>query len=75
MNHSKITKLFGLLILMGLAISACAPAAEAPAAEAPAAEEPAAEEPAAEEEKTIIGLSFSDFATERWKNEEILMRK
>jgi len=24
--------------------------------------------------KTKIGLSFSDFATERWKNEEILMR-
>jgi D-xylose transport system substrate-binding protein len=25
--------------------------------------------------KTKVGLSFSDFATERWKNEEILMRK
>lgn len=25
--------------------------------------------------KTKIGLSFSDFATERWKNEEVLMRK
>jgi len=25
--------------------------------------------------KTKIGLSFSDFATERWKNEETLMRK
>jgi D-xylose transport system substrate-binding protein len=25
-------------------------------------------------EKVIVGLSFSDFATERWKNEEILMR-
>src|ERR1051325_4184914 len=25
--------------------------------------------------KTKIGLSFSDFATERWKNEEQLMRK
>ncbi|MBK9601482.1 MAG: substrate-binding domain-containing protein [Anaerolineales bacterium] len=24
--------------------------------------------------KTKIGLSFSDFATERWKNEEVLMR-
>ncbi|MFZ5879557.1 MAG: substrate-binding domain-containing protein [Chloroflexota bacterium] len=25
--------------------------------------------------KTKVGLSFSDFATERWKNEEILMRQ
>jgi len=25
-------------------------------------------------EKTKVGLSFSDFATERWKNEEVLMR-
>jgi D-xylose transport system substrate-binding protein len=25
--------------------------------------------------KTKVGLSFSDFATERWKNEEVLMRK
>src|SRR5512134_2027386 len=25
--------------------------------------------------KVKIGLSFSDFATERWKNEEVLMRK
>jgi len=24
--------------------------------------------------KTKVGLSFSDFATERWKNEEVLMR-
>jgi D-xylose transport system substrate-binding protein len=54
------------------------PAAEEPAAEEPAAEEPAAEEPAAEEpaaeEPIKVGLSFSDFATERWQNEEILMR-
>src|SRR5512140_45395 len=25
--------------------------------------------------KTKVGLSFSDFATERWKNEDALMRK
>ncbi len=30
--------------------------------------------PAASGEKIKVGLSFSDFATERWKNEEILMR-
>ena len=80
MKLSKITKVFGLLILAGLVISACAPAApaapaaEAPAAEAPAAEAPAAEAPAAAA-KTIIGLSFSDFATERWPLEDALMRK
>ncbi len=26
-------------------------------------------------EAIIVGLSFSDFATERWKNEEILMTR
>ncbi len=31
-------------------------------------------ESAAPTEKIKVGLSFSDFATERWKNEEILMR-
>jgi D-xylose transport system substrate-binding protein len=43
---------------------------------APAAEEPAAEEAAevAADEPIKVGLSFSDFATERWKNEEVLMR-
>ena len=61
------------------AAAPAAPAAEAPAGEAaPAAEaaapaaEAAAEAPAGEPIK--IGLSFSDFATERWKNEEILIR-
>ncbi len=29
----------------------------------------------AKADKVKVGLSFSDFATERWKNEEILMRK
>jgi D-xylose transport system substrate-binding protein len=37
-----------------------------------AEEAPAAEEPAAEE-KVIVGLSFSDFATERWPIEDELM--
>jgi len=76
MKSSKILKIFGLLILAGLILGACAPAAEAPAAEEPAEEVVVEEEeePAAVEEKMIVGLSFSDFATERWKNEEILMR-
>ena len=54
------------------------PKAEAPQAEAPKAEAPQAEAPKAEAPtggKTIVGLSFSDFATERWKNEQVLMEK
>ena len=79
MFRSKSIKLIGLIVLAVMIIGACTPAAATPAAmeaEEASAEEAAA--PAAEEmapsEKTIIGLSFSDFATERWKNEEVLMR-
>ncbi|MBI5952209.1 MAG: substrate-binding domain-containing protein, partial [Chloroflexi bacterium] len=32
------------------------------------------QEQAASDGKIKVGLSFSDFATERWKNEEVLMR-
>ena len=65
------------LVIAVLIFAACAPEAAAPAeeveAEAEVAEEaPAAEEPAAEE-KVIVGLSFSDFATERWPIEDELM--
>ncbi len=61
--------IFASLIIAVLVFAACAPAAAAPAeAEAEVAEEAAADE------KIVIGLSFSDFAVERWKNEEILMR-
>jgi D-xylose transport system substrate-binding protein len=60
------------IVVMALSgLLACTPQAAAPAEE-PAAEAPAAEQPA---EKIKVGLSFSDFATERWKNEEILMRQ
>ncbi len=69
MIRSKSWKFVSLLILAVMIVSACAPAATAAPAEAAA---PAAEKPA---EKTIVGLSFSDFAIERWKNEEVLMRK
>jgi len=83
MNFKK----FALVLLVVLTISSMligctstAPAANAPA---PAAEEPAApaadsadtaEEVPAVAEPIKVGLSFSDFATERWKNEEVLMR-
>ncbi len=64
-----------LLVLVAGMLFGCTTkkATEAPVAEEPAAEEPAAEEPAAEE-AIKIGLSFSDFATERWSTEEALMR-
>jgi len=68
-----IASLLGLLVAASMLLSACAPAAT-PAPAKPAATEAAAQ-PAAPAEKIKIGLSFSDFATERWKNEEVLMRK
>ena len=67
-----LTLVMAVVMLVG-SLSACAPAAatEAPAAatEAPAAatEAPAAAEP------ILVGLSFSDFATERWKPESVLL--
>jgi D-xylose transport system substrate-binding protein len=42
--------------------------------EEPAEEEAMDEEEPAADEPIKVGLSFSDFATERWQNEEILMR-
>ena len=75
-----------LLPLLGLAViaivlSACGgatpTAAPAAATEAPAAatQAPAATEAPAAAGKIKIGLSFSDFATERWKPEADLMTK
>ncbi len=66
--------LFILFVLAVIAsvVMACAPVA-APAggdAAAPAGDTAAA--PAGE--KIKVGLSFSDFATERWKNEEVILR-
>jgi len=69
---SKITRLIVAILTLALiatSLFGCTtPTAEPSQPEAPE-EEPAA--PA--EGATIVGLSFSDFATERWKNEEILM--
>jgi len=73
MFRSKSIKTIGLIVLAVMLVGACTPAAATPAMEAEEAA-PAAEEAMASDEKTIIGLSFSDFATERWKNEEVLMR-
>ncbi len=61
---SKIARLVFTLVLLAMfatSLVACGGAAS-----------PAQQQPAA---KIKVGLSFSDFATERWKNEEVLMRK
>jgi D-xylose transport system substrate-binding protein len=65
-----------LALIASLILAACgqqAPAA-APTA-APAAGGEATAAPAASGGTIKVGLSFSDFATERWKNEEVLMRR
>jgi D-xylose transport system substrate-binding protein len=74
MQSKTRRSLFILFVLAVIAsvVMACAPVA-APAggdAAAPAADSAAA--PAGE--KIKVGLSFSDFATERWKNEEVILR-
>ncbi len=63
MKSTKYFKLVSFLLLIAIAITACATPTEAPET---------VEEPEAEE-KVIVGLSFSDFAVERWKIEDELM--
>ena len=58
MKNNKVILTIVALITIVSLLAGCAPKAAAPAAG----------------EKVKIGLSFSDFATERWKNEEVLMR-
>ncbi len=69
MKHKTNRLIFALVALLVIAstLLGCTTPAATPAAEKPAAEKPA--------EKIKVGLSFSDFATERWKPEEELMRK
>jgi len=74
------------LALVGSMLVACgSPATEAPVVETEApmdeteapvveTEAPMVETEAPSGEAIKVGLSFSDFATERWKNEEVLMR-
>jgi D-xylose transport system substrate-binding protein len=76
-----VSFVMALSMLVGCAAptATAAPAAAAPAAAAPAAATaapaaPAAAAPAAGG-KIKVGLSFSDFATERWKTEDDLMTK
>ncbi len=71
----RILVITAILVLAGV-LAACAapPAGTAPAAggDAAATTESAA---APSGEKIKVGLSFSDFATERWANEEKILRK
>ena len=70
--HRKLSLLVVLAVLASIVMACTAPAA-APTggAAAPAAGDQAA---APAGEKIKVGLSFSDFATERWKNEEVILR-
>jgi D-xylose transport system substrate-binding protein len=61
-----------LVAIMATSLVACGGSAAPAATAAPAAVATTA--PAATA-KIKVGLSFSDFATERWKNEDALMRK
>ena len=79
-SYRSIFAVLSLLVIASM-LAACggtptptaAPAAAEPAAAEPTKAEAAA--PAAAEGKVKIGLSFSDFATERWKNEDALLHK
>ncbi len=80
MNHKffrSILLIVAAMMVMAL-VAACGGAAPTAAPEEPAAaeESAAAEEPAepAAGEPIKVGLSFSDFATERWKPEEEILR-
>ena len=72
----QMFKLIATVALFSMLLSACGGGATptaAPATQAPAA--PATQAPAAPAGKIKVGLSFSDFATERWKGEQVLMEK
>lgn len=59
----RLVMVFAVLVMIAAALIACA------------APQTGGSQPAPSTEKVKVGLSFSDFATERWKNEEQLMRK
>ena len=85
-QKSRFILILAVLAAIASLLAACAvpatPAAPAAGGEAAATEAaaPAADTGAAADtaastgEKIKVGLSFSDFATERWKNEEIILR-
>ncbi|HAJ34066.1 MAG TPA: D-xylose transporter subunit XylF [Chloroflexi bacterium] len=72
--HRKVSLLIVLAMIASIVMACTAPAA-APAGGGEAAAPASGGEAAAPAgEKIKVGLSFSDFATERWKNEEVILR-
>jgi D-xylose transport system substrate-binding protein len=69
--HRKVSLLVVLAVIASIVMACAAPAAAPTGGEAAA---PAGEAAAPAGEKIKVGLSFSDFATERWKNEEVILR-
>ncbi|MGD9093794.1 MAG: hypothetical protein PVF74_13170, partial [Anaerolineales bacterium] len=80
MRFRPITLLVAFILVFGLILTACQPAAtEEPAAEEPAAEEPAAEEPAAEEPAEVeagsVGIVLPTKEEPRWIQDETRFRE
>ncbi len=77
MQNKKLRLILVVAVFAALAslLAACATPAAAPSAPAAGDATAAAAGDAAAGEKIKVGLSFSDFATERWKNEEVILRK
>ena len=76
-KYSKFWLLLTAVLALFVLISCGGGETEEPAASTDETDAPAAEtteEEAMDSETIKVGLSFSDFATERWKNEEVLMR-
>ena len=74
----KAWQALNLLLIVAFALSACAAPTAAPqptAAPAQPTAAPAQPTAASAGGKVTVGLSFSDFATERWKGEKDLMSK
>jgi D-xylose transport system substrate-binding protein len=58
-SNRILMTIFSLMVIASVVLAGCGGAAAT----------------ATQEAKIKVGLSFSDFATERWKNEDTLMRK
>jgi len=69
---SKLMRLFVLLTILAMIGGSLAGCGGEAATSEPSA--PSSSSSSGSGETIKVGLSFSDFATERWKNEEVLMR-
>jgi D-xylose transport system substrate-binding protein len=66
---------FTLLVVTGMLFGCASPATQTAAPTEQSTTAPSGNQPQPSGEKIKVGLSFSDFATERWKNEADLMTK